>query len=308
LWLEIGSDLGHQKTDFWYISQEDFYKSTISAKGGYRFYAFDRNLSKKGNSKLNIHIDPYIKTELLADLGNREHNEFFWSNNLKYGAGFRARLEYNKENKKEHDLELNYINFDYFIEFLNMDSIGRGDEIPDNIPRDDFRTGFNSWLFVDNNLKLDSESCFTYGTWFNIWSDLTYARTLFFLKEKNNFIILTLSLKGGSRFGYKGIAFEPYYKVDYVRDLLSRDWNTEAWSNNMKYGFGLRLSLGGLLQLKDPERFKNCSIFLYSEYLNIDFHSRVKDKSEGLAEYDFRVGLNLWMPFGASKSSRAEAR
>lgn len=292
-WLEIGSDIGYQKTDFWFKDQKNFGKSVLDTRGGYRFYISE--LSKT----TYLFVDPYLRFELLGDLGGKEQNEFFWNNNLQYGPGIRLRVEHKVENKwdKEHDFRFNYANIDYYAEYLHISFIDRGQEIPDNIPKNDFRTGFTSWISADNNSKL-SEGKLMGGIWFEMWSDLTYHTTNFFLEGKDNFFILTLSPKVGLRGTYHGIALEPYYRLDYVHDFLNKDWNKEVWSNNTKYGPGIRLSLGGLTKRTDT------SIYLYTEYLNIDYHSRVGSKSAGLSTNDFRAGLNLWIPFGASKGSQ----
>jgi len=300
LWLEIGSDIGYQKNNFWFKDQKNFGISVLDTKGGYRFYISE--LSKTAY----LFVDPYLRFELLGDLGGKEHNEFFWNNNLRYGPGIRVRIEHkiNDEQSKyewakEYDFRFNYANIDYYAEYLHINFIDRGQAVPDNIPRNDFRTGFNSWISADNNAKLSSK--FMGGIWFEMWSDLTYYTTNFFLEGKDNFWILTLSPKIGLRGAYipwEGIAMEPYYRLDYVQDFLNKDWNKEAWSNNTKYGPGIRLSLGGLTKQTDT------SIYLYTEYLNIDYHSRVGSKSAGLSTNDFRAGLNLWIPFGASKGSQ----
>ncbi|MBI4690822.1 MAG: hypothetical protein HY754_11260 [Nitrospirae bacterium] len=287
-WLEIGGDIGYQKTDFWFEDQQHFGKSVMDARGGYRFYISDY-----------LFVDPYLRFELLGDLGGEEQNKFFWNNNLRYGPGIRVRAEHKIEYKvdEEHAFRFNYANLDYYAEYLHISFIDRGQDIPDNIPRNDFRTGFNSWISADSSSKL-SEGNLMGGIWFEMWSDLTYHTTNFFLENKDNFCILTLSPKVGLRGDYHGIALEPYYRLDYVHDFLNEDWNKEAWSNNTKYGPGIRLSLGGLTKRTDT------SIYLYTEYLNIDFDSRVGSKSSGLSTNDFRAGLNLWIPFGASKGSQ----
>lgn len=287
-WLEIGSDIGYQKTDFWFKEQQHFGKSVLDTSGGYRFYIADY-----------LFVDPYLRLELMGDLGGKEQNKFFWNNNLRYGPGVRVRVEHKIENQpdKEHDFRFNYANFDYYAEYLHISFIDRGQAIPDNIPRNDFRTGFNSWISADNNSKL-SEGNLMGGIWFEMWSDLTYHTTNFFPEGKDNFCILTLSPKVGLRGAYHGIALEPYYRFDYGQDFFNKDWNKEAWSNNTKYGPGIRLSLSGLTKRTDT------SIYLYTEYLNNDYHSRAGSKSAGLSTDDFRVGLNLWIPFGASKGSQ----
>ncbi len=209
--------------------------------------------------------------------------------------------------KEEYDYRLNYINLDCFLEYLFINFIDSGKDSADDVPKDDYRTGLNTGLFMDSS-EILANPCFKYGMWFNTYADITYSRTNFFAKGKDNFLLLTLSPKAGLRIAYKAIALEPYYKLDYVRDLLNNDWNKETWGNNIKYGPGVRLSLGGLLQEKKPELWKNTSIFLYSEYLNVDYHSHVGEKSIGLTDYDFRAGINLWIPFGALKGTPGEGR
>lgn len=286
-WLEIGSDIGYQKTNFWFKDQKHFGISVLDTRGGYRFYISDY-----------LFVDPYVKVKLIGDLGEQKQNEFFWNNNVQYGPGMRVRIEHKIENAPdtEHDFRFNYANLDYFAEYLHINFIDRGQDIPNNIPRNDFATGFNSWVSADNSIQLSGK--FMGGIWFEMWSDLTYHTTNFFLKGKNDFCILTLSPKVGFRGAYKGVALEPYYRVDYVQDFLNKDWNKEVWSNNTKYGPGIRLSLGGLTRRTDT------NIYLYTEYVNIDYHSRVGSKSVGLSKNDFRAGLNLWIPFGASKGSQ----
>ena len=303
-WLEIGSDIGYQRSNAWYATQKDFWISILAAKGGYRF----------DFKKIPfLYIDPYFKAELWWDLGNNDQNKFFWNNNLRYGPGVRVRAEYREKceddkekikDKKEkchkdyniaYPLRVNYANLDYFIEYLGINFIDRGQSVPDNIPRNDFRTGLNSWVSIDNNINFGSTGL-RGGIWFEMWGDLTYHSTNFFMDGKDNFNILTLSPKAGLRMAYGGVALEPYFRFDYVRDILDKDWNKEAWSNNTKYGPGIRLSLGGLTK-RD-----NTSIYIYAEYVKIDYDSRVGLKSAGLSTDDFRAGINLWIPFGASSA------
>lgn len=285
-WLEIGSDIGYQRTNAWYETQKNFGISILSTRGGYRLYLNDF-----------LFIDPYFKAELLGDLGGKEHNKFFWNNNLKYGPGVRVRMEHKKkiESGKEYGIRVNYANLDYYTEYLGISFIDRGVDIPDNIPREDFRTGLNSWISIDNNYKLSPIGIMG-GLWFEMWSDLTYHSTNFYLEGKDKFNILTLSPKIGLRVAYHGVALEPYFRLDYVHDFLNKDWNKEAWSNNTKYGPGIRLSLGGLTKRPDTP-----TIYLYTEYVEIDYASRVGWKSAGLSTDDFRAGINLWIPFGASR-------
>lgn len=287
-WLEIGSDIGYQKNNFWFKDQKNFGISVLDTRGGYRFYISNY-----------LFVEPYLRFKVLGDLGGKEQNKFFWNNNMRYGPGIRLRVEHKVKNKwdEEHELRFNYANIDYYAEYLHISFIDRGQDIPNNIPRNDFRTGFVSWISADNNSRL-LEGKLMGGIWFEMWSDLTYHTTNFFLEGKDNFCILTLSPKVGLRGAYRGIALEPYYRLDYVHDFFTKDWNKEAWGNNTKYGPGIRLSLGGLTKRSDT------SIYLYSEYLNIDYHSRVGSKSAGLSTNDFRAGLILWIPFGASKGSQ----
>lgn len=286
LWLEIGSDIGYQRTNGWYVVQKNFYISILSTKSGYRFYLSDF-----------LFIDPYLKAEVLGDLGNRENNKFFWNNSFKYGPGVRLRLEHKKkiEYDKEYEIKVTYANLDYYVEYLGINFINRGMEVPDNVPRKDLRSGLNSWISINNNKKIGKTGIMG-GVWFEMWTDLTYHNTNFFLKGKDNFVILTLCPKLGVRVAQKGIALELYFRMDYVHDFLNKDWNKEAWSNNIKYGPGVRISLGGLTKRPDTP-----TIFLYSEYINIDYASRTGWRSVGLSNNDFRAGINLWIPFGASK-------
>lgn len=306
-WLEVGSDIGYQKTNSWYTTQQDFLISILAARGGYRFYV-------KEVSFFNLYIDPYFKAELLGDLGSKDQNKFFWNNNLKYGPGLRVRAEYDEEKdrkkrekglnkqklkeykwEREHGVQINYVNLDYYIEYLGISFIDRGQNIPNTIPRNNFRTGFNSWMSIDTNHKLGS-SGLRGGAWFEMLGDLTYHSTNFYQDGFDKFCILTLSPKVGLRVAYKGIALEPYFRLDYVRDFLDKDWNKEAWSNNTKYGPGVRLSLGGLTKQNKT------SIYLYVESVNIDYDSRVGWKSAGLSRDDVRAGITFWIPFGASKA------
>jgi|GEM_PF-2914985 len=283
-WLEIGGDMGYQETNGWYESQKDFYISILAFRGGYRFYLKDF-----------LFIDPYLKLEFLRDLGNKENNKFFWNNSFKYGYGARLRLEYKRrvDYAKEFSLRLTYANLDYYMEYLGINFMNRGNEVPPTVPKKDFKSGFNSWISILNNKRTGK---LMGGIWFEMWSDLTYHKTNFFQKGKEHFLILTLCPKIGLRVAYKGIALETYFRIDIVRDVLNEDWNREAWSNNIKYGPGIRLSLGGLTKRPD-----NPTVYLYGEFLSIDYLERTTWKSIGLSKDDFRAGINLWLPLGASK-------
>ncbi len=290
LWLEIWNDDGYQKTNAWYETQRNFWLSPLAVKGGFRFYLRKYSF---------LFVDLYLKADILWDLGNKEHNRFFWNNNLKYGPGIRIRVEHRRyfEFYEQYSLKVNYSNLDLFVEYLGISFINRGMDVPENIPRNNLRTGLNSWISIDNNYRLSTKGIFC-GVWFEMWSDLSYHSTNFFMKGKDKFNILTLCPKVGLRVAYRGVALEPYFRFDLVRDLLDQDWNKEAWSNNRKYGPGIRLSLGELTKRTDT------SIYVYTEYVKIDYHSRVGWKSAGLSNFDIRAGINLWIPFGASKGSR----
>lgn len=298
---------------------------SLSAKGGPRFYLLNKSLGKSSKD-LSIFLDFYATLNMLTDFNNNYHNNVFWNNYLKYGAGGRVRFEIDGgSNNSSYSFKLNYVNLDIYSEYIAIDYLRHvyknyendswiirnfSDNVINNIseklPRDDFKTGLNSWMFLDNKNKIGKTSLF-WGLWFNMFTDLSYSRTNFFEDGKDDFLIFNVTPKGGVCLTYDAISLEPYYVVSYVRDLLNSDWNKETWSNNVKYGYGARLSLGGILN-SNFENIESSSIFIFGESLNVDYHSRVGDKAEGLVDRDYRVGINFWIPFGATANSEGERR
>lgn len=288
-WLEVWGDIGYQRTNGWYEVEKNFYISALSPKVGYRLYL-----------KNFLFIDPYYKVELRGDLGNKENNRFFWNNSIKYGPGVRVRLENKKwvDYNKDYSFRFTYANLDCYIEYLNITFFERGMEVPSDVPKKDVNFGLTSWISADNNKRM--KKIFA-GMWFEMWSAFIHYKTNFFQKGKEKFLILTMCPKAGLRIAQKGFALETYLRLDFVRDFFNRDWNKEAWSNNIKYGPGIRLSIGGFFIGGVLRRPDTPTIHVYSDFLYIDYFSRTGWKSLGLSKKDFRAGINVWMPFGASK-------
>ena len=111
-----------------------------------------------------------------------------------------------------------------------------------------------------------------------------------------DFYPLNLDVLAGPQFPVGKVAVQPYASFTLSRDLGSETWNKEPWLNNWTYGPCIRLSMGELLPITEAD------LYLYAEYLKVDYLSRVEEESYAYsADEDFRTGIELYLPFGATK-------
>ena len=310
-WVEIGLDDSYRTSDFWFEPYED-----------YGVFIFVPTLGLRAWLNDWLYLDPYFRMELNADTFSNEWNRVPWRNTFRFAPGIRLRFEYFHPKGKTYRNsviqslpKVQYFNLDFFCEyryqvFLPRDNIPNSDEIKENTPDEDLRGGINSWLAIESKKYPASSRTIKLSLFSEMWTDFSYHSTNFFRKGDNDFLILTLMPKLGLRLSYPAeageesrwfnkLTLEPYYRIDFVRDFLSNEWNKEAWSNNIKYGPGIRIGLFFI-----PAA--GASLYLYTEYLQIDYFDRAMHKAEaiGSAEDDYRVGVNLWFPVGASEESQ----
>lgn len=288
LWMEIWHDSTYRTSNFAAKNpspaQEDFYLSQTSVDTGIRFAA--------GN---NIFIDPYLTMDLALDLGSRAWNKAYWNNNYKWGPGVRMRYERNDEdNKKGSYLWLKSMNVGPFIEYLYQENSldSSKDNIPGNVPDDNWRCGISTWM------SFDSKKSGRFGPWAEIWTELAYNKNNFYRNAYDDFYLLFFQPKIGVEWEFDHLAVQPYLKCDLSYDFGNSAWNKEPWLNNVTYGPGFRLSVS------DIKPLKGAVFHIFTEYLMIDYFSRVNDASyANRASNDFRVGINIWLPFGVTRES-----
>lgn len=293
LWLEAWGDNTYRDTNFgmenpfWApdYKEEDFYVSLVTIKAGARLPLFK-----------NIYLDPYLKFEITGDWGDDTWNDAYWNNNEKWGPGVRLRYETNSGERGPDKCFWN-INLDLFSEYLMMEDAfdGSKDEIPDLVPKHNFRAGVGSWFSVDSKAVLND----VVSLWAEMWGELAYESTNFYEKEKKDYFILTFQPKLGVKIRISEVvSLQPYFGADFKTDFGSETWNKKPWLNNTQYGPGVRLAFGNIKGLK------NANIYLYCEELSVDYLSRVDEMEyRHLADGDTRIGIEFWCPFGATRDS-----
>jgi len=176
-----------------------------------------------------------------------------------------------------------------FVEilFLSRSFIAGKDGIPEDISKINLRTGFHSWISVD------SKKFSGFSLWGEMWSELSYNSSNFGKKGNKKYGIIVLQPKIGLKF--KSL-LQVYCKLDLMVDIGGKEWNKEPWLNNIKIGPGIRT---GNIKIYDGS-----SIHIYAEYLDINYFSRVNPiKYQNLSSNVFRIGIELWLPFGTTKGS-----
>jgi len=283
-WLEIWSDLSYRKTNFAKDTpsseqEDDFFIANVSAKLGWSFLL--------GKSK-NFFWEPYLKLEPAIDFGSHDWNDAYWNNHMTWGPGLRLRYE-----RKKNILWFDNIIFDVFSEYLwrerSVDS-SKNDKRPkpDTVSSENGRVGISSWI----------SSAEKHFIWTEMWSELTYEHTHFSdNSDKEDFFILILQPKVGVKWKMReNLYFQPYYKLDVIRDFRDNTWNEDPLLNSVKYGPGIRLSLSNF--------WEGANVRVYAEYLEQHYFSRVSDnKYKKLASDDLIAGIELWLPFGATRKS-----
>lgn len=222
-------------------------------------------------------------------------------NNEKFGGGVRLRYEQRPQMKRRPDL---YYKIDLYAEYLHLyQSIDPQKRFfYDNIARDDIRLGLNTWTTIENIKPIFCE----------IYGDLSYHSSNFSAKGEDDYYVLILAPKIGLSTTIEGIGSESkegmrlmvrpglYGTFEYVRDFGGREWNRNPFSNNTKYGMGVRALISESPSVtRTPLEF---GITLYAEHLWVDYHSRAV-KWE-VSDKDFRIGVQMWLPLGQAKYGR----
>jgi hypothetical protein len=288
LWAEIWTDTSYRSTNFGSDAkeskEEDFVITYLSGSAGVRFPLTE-----------GISLDPYFKLDLVRDWCGNEWNDVYWNNNLDWGFGARAVYDYAAKTGNGGFFRVNSLSIHLFAEYLLIeDSLdGSKDKLPDGIHGSNVRSGVGSWLSIDTRPFLFD----TMALWGEMWSEFAYENTGFSDREHGNFFILRLSPTIGLKLDVlKELSIQPYYALSLTSDFGNEEWNREPWLNGLEYGPGLRLSLGGFLPIEQ------LSLHLRAELLHSHYFGRVdEEKYAAQADRDFRVGLNIWLPLGATK-------
>jgi len=287
LFLELWNDNSYRKTEFGTdepgYKEEDYFISQLWLQTGLRYGLTD-----------NIFFDPHFVFEFVGDWGNEEWNDVYWNNSLYWGFGARVSYETSSDGEEDQFLWVSDFNVNVFIDLMFSErSLDKGKEdIPEEVSTDNLRTGVSLWTALDTQ-EFFSE---TTSIWAEINGELTYENTGFAEKEYENFYLFTLELLTGPQFPIHDIYLQPYYAVCVTRDLGDESWNREPWLNNVTYGPGFRLSMGSLIPVE------NADLYLYVEYLEIDYLSRVDEELYmDTADDDLRIGFEIYLPFGATQ-------
>jgi hypothetical protein len=287
LFLEIWNDNSYRRTEFGTdepdYSEEDFYISQLWVQTGARFDVME-----------NVFFNTHFVFELVGDWGSEEWNDVYWNNMQVWGAGGRLSYEISPDPVDGQFLWVSDFNVELFADLLFSESTldGANEEIPKEDLSNNVRTGISVWT------ALDSRDFFSGGMslWAEIWGEFAYESTGFAEDYADNYYLFTIESLVGPQFPFGEISLQPYYAIDIIRDFGNEQWNKEPWLNNITYGPGIRLSLGSLLPVEQAD------LYLYAEYVNIDYFSRVESELyENTADDDVRFGIEIYLPFGATQ-------
>jgi hypothetical protein len=289
-WMEIWSDTSYRHTNFSSDEkdnkEEDFVITSLSLGTGFRFILAN-----------HLFLDPYLKFNLVGDWGRNLWNDVYWNNYYSWGFGGRLRHEYERNDNNKNPLWVDSFSIDIFMEYLFIENSldNSKDKLPSNLNSENFRSGFSSWLAINSKTFFNNEV----SLWGEMWSEFAYESTNFADEDYKNYYILRLNPAIGLKKDLHKFSIQPYYKCSFVEDFGDKRWNKEPWLNNVEYGPGIRLSFEDLIPIDES------SLHLYTEFMNIYYFGRVeKEKYEGTSEEDFRVGINIWLPLGATKGSQ----
>jgi len=287
LFLELWNDNSYRKTEFGTeepgYKEEDYFISQLWLQTGLRYELTD-----------NVFFDPHFTLEVTGDWGSEEWNDVYWNNSMFWGVGARISYETSSDGEDDQVIWISDCNVELFMDLMFSErSLDKGKEdIPEDVSTDNLRTGISLWTALDTR-EFFAE---TTSIWAEIYGELTYENTGFAEKEYENFYLFTLELLSGPQFPVHDIYLQPYYALYVTRDFGNESWNKEPWLNNVTYGPGFRISMGNLLPVE------NADLYVYVEYLNIDYLSRVdQELYMDTADDDLRLGIEIYLPFGATQ-------
>jgi hypothetical protein len=287
-WAEFYLDASYRKTNFSADRERDQDNYFARAKN---YYITDGQLTLGLNYDLDRHFsfDPYLVLAFVNDWGHKGWNDVYWDNNLLWGLGLSVGYEYADTGTKRKPLRFHYVRVDAFSEYLRADDSfdGAKEQLPSHLSLDNFRAGFVSWMSVGTRTFFDR----FLSIWGEMWSEFAYETTNFSDKGQDDYYILQLAPLTGLYADFGRFSVQPYYKLDFRRDFGGRTWNKEPWLNRSKYGPGIRIPIEQIIKMD------YASIYLFAEYMDIKYHSRVSDeKLKDWASYDYRTGIQLWIP------------
>ena len=164
---------------------------------------------------------------------------------------------------------------------------GAKEQLPSDLSLENFRAGFVSWMSVGTRTFFDR----FLSIWGEMWSEFAYETTNFSDEGQDDYYILQLTPLVGLYADFGKFSVQPYYKLDLRRDFGGRTWNKEPWLNRSKHGPGIRIPIQQFIKMD------HASIYLFAEYMDIKYHSRVGDERlKDWASYDYRTGLQFWIP------------
>ncbi|HBI15536.1 MAG TPA: hypothetical protein DDY20_08500 [Desulfobulbaceae bacterium] len=297
LFFELWSDNSYRSTNFGAdepayreddffqpaYREEDYLLSQLSLQAGLRTAVAD-----------SLFFDMRLSFELTGDWANEEWNDAYWNNMVAWGPGARLSYETSAEEDENRALWVSDFNAEFFADLLfSDDSPDQGKErIPALDARDNFRTGLSVWSAIDSREMFSGAM----SLWAEIWAEAAYETTAFAEEPAEDFYPLNLDILAGPQFPVGRIAVQPYAAITVSCDLGDEAWNKEPWLNNVTWGPGFRLSMGDLVPIAEAD------LYLYAEYLEVDYFSRVDEESYAYsADEDFRAGIELYLPFGATR-------
>ncbi|MEI8060143.1 MAG: hypothetical protein WCG67_08300 [Ferruginibacter sp.] len=256
--------------------REGYYISSIPLQFRYNYYL---------NIKKDIFIAPYLNYfGYKYDLGTNEWNNAYWNNNQTTAVG--AQLGRAEEFRENYKNNINYymggLYCTIFIEkqFINSSMDRTKDVIPASVPSDNIKTGVNTWYA---NKKLVGNN--KYRLWTEVWGEFAYQTTNFYANNNSDYLIVNIAPKAGLSIDViNNVALEPYFRVNYKKDVLSKKCNDYPWNNFKQCGTGVRVALNRILPLPGEP-------YLYSEYLIVTHLSQTKQE----LSHDIKIGLNYWV-------------
>lgn len=287
LFLELWNENSYRKTEFGAnepgYEEVDYLISQLWLQSGLRYELTD-----------DVFFDPHFTLEVTGDWSSEEWNDVYWNNIMLWGVGARVSYETFSDDEDEQVVWISDCNIELFADLMFSErSLDQGkNDIPEDVSTDNLRTGISIWTALDTRAFFVD----TTSIWAEMYGELTYENKGFAEKEYENFYLFTLELLTGPQFPVHEIYLQPYYALYLTRDLGDESWNREPWLNNVTYGPGFRISMGSLIPVE------NADLYLYIEYLEIDYLSRVdQELYMDTADDDVRLGIEIYLPFGATQ-------
>ncbi len=286
LFAEISMDNFYARTLFGAdeegYTEEDFYISQMSIQAGARFSPME-----------NVYLDPYVTFEWVMDWGNRAWNDVYWNNMAIWGFGGRVSYEPDLDEGGNAFFWLSDFSLGLNAEYLfNEDGF---DSAKDRIPPDEasniFGAGIHCWVSFDSR-----EISPDVNLWGEYSGQFLYERANYSERKSENYYVFSLDSRMGVQWKPGKIALQAYYRFNTQKDVGNQTYNKEPWLNSIVHGPGIRLSLGELLINETAD------LYLFTEYSEVDYLSSVeKDSYAGTSDNDLLVGIEIYLPFGATK-------